>query len=664
MDPYIGKLLDNRYEILEVVGTGGMARVYKARCHRLNRLVAIKILREDLAQDAEFRRRFHDESQAVAMLSHPNIVAVYDVSRSSELEYIVMELIDGIDLKQYLQKKGGKLNWREALYFITQITKALGHAHSRGIIHRDIKPHNIMVLRDGSVKVADFGIARVASGGHSTLTQEALGSVHYISPEQARGSHIDARSDLYSAGVVLYEMLTGRLPFEGDTPVAVAIQHINSIPLSPREIDPDIPEALEAITMKAMAPNPDNRYSSADEMLADLEEFRKNPDVDLDYDLAEFVPAVQADEDRTQIRHAPGVHSRLEHKPRRGSDYDADPEEEPPVRGPIWPIALAAGAVLLFVCLVFFFLWRIVGAGLFTPADRYDVPNLIGKNYEEVADDQELLGRFTLVQGETVADESDPGTIIAQEPEADDQVGEGVTQITVTVSGGPEVIIMIDLTDKEYQEAYRTLREMGLKPKVPTYEYDEEIPENHIISFTPLEGAVLTPGTEVELVVSRGPEKHSFAMPDLTGKTLEVAQSTIDTYNLADGRVDEVHDAEVPAGQVVSQYPTEGTQVTEGTAVNLQISLGPDPNAAQPEPEPTEVTRDVYIDLPDDAEGLINLRVTQDGRDIFNETVNANMQTSVPVTVTGMGTVTLDYYFNGVHGGSRVVDLSEEVVLP
>ena len=202
MDQYIGKLLDNRYEILELIGVGGMARVYKARCHRLNRLVAVKILRDDLVQDAELRRRFHDESQAVAMLSHPNIVAVYDVSRSSDFEYIVMELIDGITLKQYMQKKGNKLNWREALHFITQIVKALGHAHSRGIIHRDIKPHNIMVLRDGSGKGADFGIARVASGGHSTLTQEALGSVHYISPEQARGSHIDARSDLYSAGVV------------------------------------------------------------------------------------------------------------------------------------------------------------------------------------------------------------------------------------------------------------------------------------------------------------------------------------------------------------------------------------------------------------------------------------------------------------------------------
>ena len=253
MDQYIGKMLENRYEILECIGIGGMAMVYKSRDHRLNRLVAIKILKPELASDAEFRRRFHDESQAVAMLSHVNIVAIYDVSRSDELDYIVMELVDGMTLKQYMKKRGTPLSWREALHFITQIVRALGHAHSRGIIHRDIKPQNIMVLRDGSVKVTDFGIARVASAAQATLTQEALGSVHYISPEQARGSHIDGRSDLYSAGVVLYEMLTGRLPFEGETPVSVAIQHINSIPIPPRDLNPDIPSALEAITLKAMS---------------------------------------------------------------------------------------------------------------------------------------------------------------------------------------------------------------------------------------------------------------------------------------------------------------------------------------------------------------------------------------------------------------------------
>ena len=238
MDNYIGRLLDNRYEILEVIGTGGMAVVYKARDHRLKRLVAVKILKDEYSQDDEFRRRFKAESQAVAMLSHPNIVSVYDVNSTDGVDYIVMELIDGITLKQYMERRG-QLNWRETLHFSLQIAKALEHAHSRGIVHRDIKPHNIMILKDGSVKVADFGIARISSA-QNTLTREAMGSVHYISPEQAKGGKVDYRSDLYSLGVVMYEMLTGRPPFDGDTPVSVAIQHINAKPVMPRELNPDI----------------------------------------------------------------------------------------------------------------------------------------------------------------------------------------------------------------------------------------------------------------------------------------------------------------------------------------------------------------------------------------------------------------------------------------
>ncbi len=252
MDNYIGRLLDNRYEILEVIGTGGMAVVYKALCHRLNRLVAIKILKDEFSRDQEFRRRFHAESQAVAMLSHPNIVSVYDVSRSGDVDYIVMELIEGITLKQYLEKKG-RLNWRETLHFSMQIAKALEHAHSRGIVHRDIKPHNIMILKDGSIKVADFGIARIGSA-QNTLTREALGSVHYISPEQAKGGHVDSRSDLYSLGVVMYEMLTGRTPYDGETPVSVAIQHINGGATPPGELVDGIPRGIEQITMHAATP--------------------------------------------------------------------------------------------------------------------------------------------------------------------------------------------------------------------------------------------------------------------------------------------------------------------------------------------------------------------------------------------------------------------------
>ena len=281
MDQYIGRLLADRYEILEVIGTGGMAVVYKARCHRLNRLVAIKILKDEFSRDEEFRRRFHAEGEAVAMLSHPNIVQIYDVSSSDSANYIVMELIDGISLKQYMEKKG-VLNWKETLHFAMQIAKGLEHAHSRGIVHRDIKPHNVMVLKNGSVKVMDFGIARVMNKSN-TLTKEALGSVHYISPEQAKGGHTDNRSDLYSLSVVMYEMITGRPPYDGESAVAVAIQHINGGAPMPSTLNPNIPGALEQIIMKGMSLEMRDRYSSATEMLQDMEEFRKDPGILFDY---------------------------------------------------------------------------------------------------------------------------------------------------------------------------------------------------------------------------------------------------------------------------------------------------------------------------------------------------------------------------------------------
>ena len=281
MNYYIGQLLDDRYELLEVIGTGGMAVVYKARCHRLNRLVAIKILKDEFSGDEEFRRRFRAEGEAVAMLSHPNIVQVYDVSSSDSANYIVMELIDGISLKQYMQVKS-VLNWKETLHFSMQIAKGLEHAHSRGIVHRDIKPHNVMVLKNGSVKVMDFGIARVMNKSN-TLTKEALGSVHYISPEQAKGGYTDNRSDIYSLGVVMYEMMTGRPPYDGESPVAVAIQHINGGAPRPSTLNPNSPRGLEQIIMKCMALDVNDRFASATELLHDMEEFRKNPEIVFDY---------------------------------------------------------------------------------------------------------------------------------------------------------------------------------------------------------------------------------------------------------------------------------------------------------------------------------------------------------------------------------------------
>ena len=662
MDPYIGKLLDNRYEILELRGVGGMARVYKARCHRLNRMVAIKILREDLAQDTEIRRRFHDESQAVAMLSHPNIVAVYDVSRSSELEYIVMELIDGITLKQYMQKKGNKLNWREALHFITQIVKALGHAHSRGIIHRDIKPHNIMVLRDGSVKVADFGIARVVSCGHSTLTQEALGSVHYISPEQARGSHIDARSDLYSAGVVLYEMTTGRLPFEGDSPVAVAIQHINAITLSPRELDSTIPEALETITMRAMAPNVNNRYLSANEMLADLEEFRKNPNINFDYRIAEFLDKEETEDqsDKTQIRGVNPIKSNI-----AGADYrkrepeyteESEEDDENRTPGSIWPVVGAVIAILAFVGLVVFFVFRNFISDLMAAKDPYIIPELTGEMYELILEDKELIGEFVIVEGEFKEDDAPVGTILRQTPSAGTQVLDPNTEITVTISSGPKVVEMISVYNTEYLKALVELQNMGLKVAEPTYEYSGEVQSGYIISASPKAGTPMDPDVdEVKLVVSLGKEAKTVSVINAIGETRNWAESKLTLLNLK-VKVVETYSADIPAGKVIDQNPKAGTRVEEGSTVNLEVSLGPDP-ADQPKP----VTKEVMIKLPEDTETgeFIQVTVTMSGETVYDQSVDTSMVLAVPVTVTGTGESVLSVYFNGVLDHTINVNFSE-----
>lgn len=664
MDQNIGKMLDNRYELLELIGVGGMAKVYKARCHRLNRLVAVKILRDDLSQDSDFRRRFYDESQAVAMLSHPNIVAVYDVSRSDDLEYIVMELIDGISLKQYMQKKGNKLNWREALHFITQIVKGLGHAHSRGIIHRDIKPHNIMVLRDGSVKVADFGIARLASAGHSTLTQETLGSVHYISPEQARGSHIDARSDLYSAGVVLYEMITGRLPFEGDSPVSVAIQHINSIPLSPRELNADVPEALERITMKAMASNVDKRYDSAASMLADLEEFRKNPSINFDYTLEELKSAAEEEPvgaEKTQKvtvgALARGNRVQQEKRPefrpwKRTAKADRTAEEDDDEgQGEVWPIFVAIAAILLFVVGVLYFLTGLIRP-MFQTTPDYVIPDLLGQSYAEVAQDKELLGEFTVFLAESVASEEPEGTILRQSPSGDTTTKDPKTQISLTVSSGPEIIIMPNVMGQEYHKALVTLQNMGLFVPVPSYAAHEEIPTNHVISHTPLEGAEMRPGDRVDLVVSTGPTEKLEQVPLFIGQTKEWALNKIDLQNLKIGTVFEVWNDQIEAGIVVDQSIAAYTEVPQGTQINLQVSKGPDPNA-----RPSVKSKTLAVALPADA-GQVRVTVKVGDSVVAERTVDTAMEASVTFQMTGTGTKQYDIYFNDQFHASQSVDFS------
>ncbi|MCC8064356.1 MAG: Stk1 family PASTA domain-containing Ser/Thr kinase [Clostridiales bacterium] len=592
MDEYIGKMLDDRYEILDVLGVGGMAVVYKAKCHRLNRLVAVKMLKPELAEDEEIRSRFHDESQAVAMMSHPNIVNVYDVNQTEGIEYIVMELIEGITLKQYMKKRGTALNWREALHFSTQIFQALKHAHSRGIVHRDIKPQNIMVLRDGSVKVADFGIARI-SDSQRTMTSETLGSVHYISPEQAKGSDIDGRSDLYSAGVVLYEMLTGRLPYEGDSAISVALQHINSIPLSPRELVEDIPVGMEQITMKCMAPNRDLRYNNAEEVLADLEAFRKNPDIVFPYEN----PWIPGDDDITML-HMPAVTEAgaVAAGAAAGTpgpagtnappDEEADEEDDEDDSTKTKRLAVILGTIaviLLVIALLFFLVWRNLLSGMMGATETYEVPSLLGMTQVEaeeyLLENEDYNGHFTLtVSEETVYDANyEIGQIVSQTPTGGTTSKSEVTEIIVTLCAEEEeeeTMVMPNIIGENYKEWAETLEEeYGVIVKYDARNSDD-YEKDCIISTDPEAGESLTAGQSVMLYYSKGPAVKQVTMISLEGMTLEKAEAKLTELGLEVGEVVTV-DSDLAEGTVVYQSIATNTEVNVGTAVNLQVSAGP-----------------------------------------------------------------------------------------
>ena len=620
MDQYIGKMLDDRYEILELIGSGGMANVYKARCHRLNRLVAIKILKSDLADNADFRRRFHDESQAVAQLSHANIVSVYDVSTNPDREYIVMELIDGITLKQYMERRG-RMDWRESLHFITQIMRGLSHAHSRGIINREIKPQNIMVLRDGSV--ADFGIACLANQGQ-TLTQEALGSVHYISPEQARGDRIDARSDIYSAGVVLYEMLTGRLPFEGDSAVSVAIQHLSSVPLAPRDIDPSIPEPLELICMKAMNSDPNKRYASADAMIEDLEKFRRDPSVDMDY-IRQELTAPAADTEPTMPLPTAQVASAV--KKHTGElRREREAEEEPPRRDKK-SIAIIAGIFAAAVLLVVLLFKLILGD--FGPAGSnksYPVPDIRGKTVEEAQEMEGVKDIFLIeVQGTRTTEEYQPGQIVEQDPAAG-RTRKSNLVIQVYVAAEPEKVPMKDLVGMEYRQARVLLTDMGLDLKITTETVSsDKYGADAVIETVPVADEPLVAGQTVILRVSTGPE--TVTVPTFTGQDIANAVQNAQDLGLTVGEITYDTFSFAPQGQVIEQSIKPTNEVPGGTKISFTVS-------GQKNSDDATAARVVEFTMPSDMEGMIKVEFEQDSVTLDSQYINASMGT-VTYTFTG-----------------------------
>ena len=649
MDQYIGKMLDDRYEILELIGSGGMANVYKARCHRLNRLVAIKILKSDLAENADFRRRFHDESQAVAQLSHANIVSVYDVSTNSDTEYIVMELIDGITLKQYMERRG-RMDWRESLHFITQIMRGLSHAHSRGIIHRDITPQNIMVLRDGSVKVADFGIACLANAGQ-TLTQEALGSVHYISPEQARGDRIDARSDIYSAGVVLYEMLTGRLPFEGDSAVSVAIQHLSSVPLAPRDIDPSIPEPLELICMKAMNSDPNKRYPTADAMLADLEKFRKDPSVDMDYIRRELATP-SADSEPTMPLPTAQVASAVK---KRTAEVRRDDYRDEPPRRDKKSLAIIAGifaAALVLVVLLF----KLI-LGDFGPASSnksYPVPDVRGKTVEEAQLMDEVKDIFYIeVVGTRVSDQYEPGQIVEQDPTAG-KTRKSNLVIQVYVAEEPEKEYMKDVVGMEYRQAKLLLGDMGLGLVFkPVYETSDKYPTDVVVSTEPASDEALTKGQTVVLHISTGPE--TVTVPTFTGMAIANAIHDAQDLGLTVGEVlYDPFNPEAP-GTVVQQDIAPQTDVPGGTRITFTVSGSENEISAVH-------TKVVEFIMPTDMEGMIKVEFEQDGAVVDSQYLSASMGT-ISYTFSGVAgsDSTVCAYFTSVEDDTTVVSPAQEI---
>lgn len=590
MDKYLGKRLDGRYEIHELIGIGGMANVYRCTDTLDDREVAIKILKDEYLNNEEFIRRFKNESKAIAMLSHPNIVKVYDVSFGDMIQYIVMEYIDGITLKEYIDRQG-IIEWKDVIHLTTQVLKALQHAHECGIVHRDIKPQNIMLLQDGTIKVTDFGIARFSDKATRTMTDQAIGSVHYIAPEQARGDVTDGKSDIYSVGVMLYEMLTGRLPFDGESAVSVALMQLQSTPKRPREVNPAIPVGLEQITMRAMQKQPSDRYTSAAEMLSDIERFRLNPAIVFSYG-SPFA-------DKQPTKYVSNI--------KKIPEQDTDDFEDDYVKEHSGFFYAVKGILIAAIPVFLVFVILAVISGISSSQSKdVKVPDFVGMTLVDAKEHNPENFQFEI---NSKYDESKSlGVILSQEPEADGsmKIKSGST-IVLTVNGtDTEVAVPFFNSNSKEEDVSTALKDRSLIPEVVLVE-DAKVAKGYFIGTFPAAGAKATIGSTVYVYISNGARSDSVEIPETIGLDLYEAQSMLTDLGLT---VETVYDDESKQKRdtVISSSPLQHGKVEKGTVVTLIVSSGVGDKS----------TVTINVDLPAGIEESIEMTVIVDGAVDYN----------------------------------------------
>lgn len=571
MDNYVGKRLDGRYEVQEIIGVGGMSVVYKAYDNVDDRIVAIKILKDEFLNNEEFKRRFKNESKAIALLSHENIVRVYDVNFGEKLQYIVMEYIDGITLKEYINKQNS-ITWNDAVYFMTQILRAVQHAHDKGIVHRDIKPQNIILLPNGTLKVTDFGIARFSRSETKTLTEQAIGSVHYIAPEQAKGEQTDERADIYSMGVVLYEMLAGKVPFDSENAVSVALMQVQANAEKLTQINPNIPKGLEQICVHAMQKNPDDRYQSATEMLLDIEEIIKNPNTVFNY----------ASNTESQTKSVPIVtDDRYNEEYDEAVDYEAERKHKKKMIaavtiGVIVLIAAVVGVIYMFT------------SGINTKT--HTLENFVGYSYDELQNSNDYKYEFVAEYQKT--DEKEPGIILSQSPEAGSKITEGST-VTLFVAASEKDITMPNVYGLTLEMAEQTLKQSELSIFKAMKINSDTVEEGKVIYTDPKANSIVSGDQEITIYVSDGPSTttiEKIKVPDIIGLTKSGAREFLTKYGFTNVEF-KTQDSTYPKDVVISQSPSVGSSAKATDKITVIVSTG----VTTTEPQTVDVTLDVLL---------------------------------------------------------------------